>query len=690
MFVELVNRFRTITNWTELVNKKIQQIDLCLLEVYFVNNDRFSLAKGSFKREIRYQGIDGRLRKTDDRMQFEINMGESLPEPVSLLNAELKTDYFIFQPGEIGESSAILEQGFLLIVRKLETDPPPLKNRSLRVNSIINQGKDSVVLKLPVEFPVPLIQPKCFNGMIHFGTPNQPPVVDGEITGIITYRNYENSLQEIKIQESVSLLVNALTPGLDQSFLICGFLNDISWKPGSAERNWLMELKLDYQWYLTEPKELVCEEILDEYALQTQQIKTSLMLGTRCFDFTKTFLIPLHEPATDVNINLENVSYSNKSSQNGILLSAVLTWGIIFTHSDGYEKYQEFQTQIDEVLSDNHQGDLDVKLITVADLKVKVVNFDMVGNELKINVNCRYSLKSHINQIMTVIEDSASQELIYATILVGHQSFSLPEEEVFVLRRSPLKIVGVKTRLLQVKSEVKNGWLGVNGLIEVAISYIDCENVFREDVFKSFFQENYIWDNLNYQTNVEIEGKLSYDTYDLRNTNIFYKYLLSFSADAFKEQELRIATVKNSTGPVIQRLNILQNEEIQPPSICNLIIEGEIPLKQGNVREIATSRALLSQFDYQNSHNAILVSGNLCGEIEYWDDEQYLQKEILNFPFWRFIRNDFGRQLESSKWIPEVRNYCCFPVKTRPWSKGSIKIRFELEFIQRAIEGENK
>ncbi|HBE77406.1 MAG TPA: hypothetical protein DDW65_06430, partial [Firmicutes bacterium] len=118
MSEERVSHFNAITELPELWNKNIEQIDLSLREVSFFNKDHALFVQGFIERQIKYHEWDGRLRKTSDRLQFAIAMGQTV-ESSYLLDAQLTGEYYIFQPEQYGKNRAILDQGFILTVRRL-------------------------------------------------------------------------------------------------------------------------------------------------------------------------------------------------------------------------------------------------------------------------------------------------------------------------------------------------------------------------------------------------------------------------------------------------------------------------------------------------------------------------------------------------------------------------------------------
>jgi hypothetical protein len=676
MFVKRVNRFNAITRSAELLNKKIQQIDLSLLEASLINDAQGLSVKGFVERQIKYHEYDGCLRKITDRIQFTIYMGKSVTEPLSSLQTELQQDYFILQPGNNETGAAILDQGFLITVRGLDRVETTPKMNILRVDSIITQGRGSTIVKIPIDS----LRPKAFSGKVRFTDYTHLPVVVAEISGFITQRTPENLLQETDISETISLLVNAPVPNQEQALLIEGSIKEAAWQGKSTGLDGCMALQLDYRWYLTEPKELCCVEHYDGSNSAREQIQTLTRLDNRSFHFSKNILITVPELVEE--FRLEQFSYKNTATRKGWLLNTDLTWGVVFINSSGLEEYRELRSQFDELFpyfSDIYQTQ---NYTWTANLQVEMINHVMAGTEVNITIDCLYRLDLYQKRITTVMEDNNSGEMIYAEILVGKERFSLTADERFDLKRPPIRMLGITAKLLEFTGEVKKGLLVVNGNLEAHITYIDQEHVLREDLFQSSFRDFYIWNQYSDQAQVQIYANLDSDNYRLMNTCIFYHYLIGISAEMFHKKVLRVAVVKNPVS-VVSPNSGTSTGGLSPGRILNdLLVEGKIPLRHGNVKEVAASRVLLSQFNYRNSHNAVLVSGNLCGELEYWDDKRYLQKITIDLPFWRFIRNESGIRLMHNQLIPLVKSCSFFPLRSKFWRKGSIKIHLELEFCQ--------
>ncbi len=72
MLTTFSTSFKVATFWPELVNKKIQMVESYLKEVQYTLRDGSLIAWGTVKRQVRYLEFDGRARKVEDRIQFEV------------------------------------------------------------------------------------------------------------------------------------------------------------------------------------------------------------------------------------------------------------------------------------------------------------------------------------------------------------------------------------------------------------------------------------------------------------------------------------------------------------------------------------------------------------------------------------------------------------------------------------------
>jgi hypothetical protein len=673
MFNGRTSHFKTQTFFPALVNKQILQIDIFLREIRLVNRANCLWAQGFIGRRINYLEFDGRSRKAEDQIQFQVALGDPVLEP-ALLKSELSQDYFIFQPRNTGGGQAILEQEFTLRVWETGPDQTSPSVLPLLADSITHRGEGSIVLDFPVAFPEAGVKPKAFDGVARFEN-GLTPLTSAEVKGIITYRSRDHIIREIEFEQTVSFLINN-APSLlsNQRFFARGEIVDVAWAEPVTGQGWTMKLKLSYEWLVTAEKELACHMKPEMSQAPAVKIRTPQMVEERRLEIPKTFFLPFHIlPPTEVKLVTRN--HQEKFTKKGLLLSAGLTAEIYYLGTDGREAFQTHELFLIE-LADLGQSTGDHREV-VAGFEPVVVKFGFQGNQLRLETLFKYELKIYQPQITEVLVGDNSSEAVLAKIFTGSKTFSFLGENKLFLRRQPSRIEKTGARLTSVIPLVKNGWFSLKGRLEIVISYIDREQTLREDAYQISFQEHFIWDKLNEESNLEVSGKLEYDSYTIEDSVLSYKYLLNFEVEAYQERELKVAVVENQNKPGPVGID----HQDQPSGILfpKIILEGEVPLKYGRLQEIIQSNARLMEFCYQSADNALVVEGSLSGELEYWDDNGYFRREVVELPFWRLLQHQFHEEPNCLDFIPEIRRYNYTPRQVRPWQKGNIKITVELE-----------
>ncbi|MGE5583190.1 MAG: hypothetical protein ACM3X9_11740 [Bacillota bacterium] len=680
--MERVKHFKITSERWDLVNKTIQQIKTTLLEYRFFRDSQkqSSAVRGVARREIRYLELDNRLRIIDDWIQLEIDLGEDPGDLLPGLYAELKQDFYLFQPGRAGEIPAILEQGFSLIIgRKVALDLE-FRETPLLVNSIIKQGEERVVLEIPVKLPAGAFIPKGFQGCIRLNQERRPGPVEGEIAGIITGRTADGYLKEVDLKQNVSILVKLPVLNGSQSLRILGQIRDCIWKPGSISEEWRLALKVDLYWYLTELKSLICKEWISGSSSKAHKIKSLVLSEERISDFAREISLDLPEGTAIAEAVLEKVDYETKITKKGLLLTANLAWGIFFINPSGLEEYRESRVQIDELLPYKLPDQTITKETTyITELIIEPLRQRVAEKAINVDLQCHCILRAYDKKTTVIIEETAAKEGILADVIFGVRKFTLLGEVVLNLRDRPAGIEQFKSRLVDIQALVKEGWLNVSGCLELAITYINQIQALREDLFKTFFQESYLWEQLTLSTPVDLQGELAYDGVSLIGDQISYKYLLNISAQAHQEKAIQVSTAGCQRPAEGGTAEVLSGETTSAPSGIKLLIQGEIPLTQGRLKKIIESRLRISDFSYRDSLNAILIRGNLTGEVDFLDGERYLKTVKIELPFWRFINNSPDLTLDRRRLIPEIAGCSYTPVKILPWGKGSLKIDLNLE-----------
>jgi hypothetical protein len=679
MFEKRVGRFSTVTQYRELFHKEISEIDLYLVEACLMNHGPNLFATGTIKRRIRYIELDGGFRRIEDRIQFSVSLGESFSGSLADLQTELCQDYFIFQPMPKDSHTAVLEQGFCLNINPSKQVEKTQQYHNLRVNSVIKQGRGSTLIQIPFKPAAPRSEPQSFTGKVNFKDLSNLPIVIAEIEGNIHEKTPENRIHTTYLKETVSLLVDVPAPSQDHKLILSSEILEIDWRPTTEEPNTTLTLRFNYQWHLTAFRELLCLEPDIENDLSTvKQIETLVLKSQNTFHFMKPFQIEVPHLKELIEIKLEELHYQNFLTQKGIVLHADLTLGFTFTNLNGVEQYQEYQTFMDELFPRVISNGENLKPVIDADLNIQILESAFHNRQLSGILNFEYSPRIYQNQITTIVKDDSSPEIIIAKIYSGEKTFSFNTIVNFDTRFDPLRVIRATGKVLKLTGLAQEGWASINGVIEVNITYIDQQRKLHEDLFQSIVKNLCMWDQLNPEMELELDGVLEYEHFQLLDMNIEYQCLVKINMKAFQQKRMgvKIALELPKTVPSTE-FKQKQKTEFQA-YIKDLVMDWDMPLRKGRIQEIAKGQVEISRFHYQYSQNAILIDGCLSGELEYWDQKQYLQKISLNLPFWRFIPNDDDLQLKDGQLIPKVRNCSYSPLQTLPWRKRHLKIHLEL------------
>lgn len=680
MVKTLTSKFKVETVWPELINKRIQQIDSRLKEIQFFNQGDSLLAKGSLRRQVKYEDSSGRLRKTEDKLQFEVIIGAALPEPLPYFSPELKSDYFIFQPRRLGENHASLEQGFILTVTEFEADIEDPGAYTILASEIVGKGKEETVYCFPLDLKRDC-RPKAFNGNLIFER-GKPPVITGTISGVITYRNSRQILKELEVNHSFSVLPDSAPKGSGGELIATGIISGVDWIPPSGGQGWLAEFKLDYNWNLSVNKELTVLGKTEPFP-SASGIKAKLLIGEQQLQFTKSFKA---ESDNDERIEAESeiqlLTWRRLGS--GLLISAVLNFGLFQPDVTGMEKYRVLNFDIEELtegfFDDINSPDLTLEL----EPKNTIVKTITDGSWIVIDSIVDINVKVYQPRLIYLTQENTVTE-INGLIPATEQSFALLNETMLDFGHPPQRIIKVCNRLLQTNPSTKKGWLNLSGITELEVIYLDRQNQYREENFRLFFQKSFCWEGIkaNSEYQIDLSSTLEYDSYRIQGNRFFYKYLWNFSAAAFVKQ-----TVKVGVSPGKRHITPLDTLTLPIPiTIEELSFKGEIPLNFGNPKEISSGRGLITEFNWRNALNAVLVEGKIKGEIEYWDESGFLRRETVSFSFWRFLtQSQFGAA--GSILVPTLRRFNYVPLKPWPWGRGAVSYEVEIEITNKRNEGE--
>lgn len=681
MVKTLTSKFKVETVWPELVNKRIHRIDSYLKEIQFLNQDGSLVAKGSFKRQIKYIDSNGKFRKTEDRLQFEVVVGSELPEPLPFFTSELKADYYIFQPRRLGENHALLEQGFTLIVSELEAVNQPYRSFKISTDLVTAKGKGETVCSLPVNLKRDS-KPKKFDGRLVFDRV-KPPVVTGKVFGVVIYRNSHNILKEQEVNLSFSFLINAEPKASTGELVVNGSIAAVDWVLPSYGQGWKMELKLNYNWELVVCQELTVLGVPGDTTHPGTMIKADILVKEEFFQFPQIFKVAGEAGPFEVEPEIKRSNWKRIGS--ALSISAGISFELYLPDASGTEKNRSLYFECEELVEHFFENIEDVPNLN---LKCKLdLDLQKIGYQhgfFLIEVILRVTVKMYRAQVVSLAQDNATTE-INGLVPASEINFAFLTENKLNLSHPSLKIIKVRNELVQIDPSLKKGWLNLDGLSEVTVVYLDRLKQYREETFRLNFNKNYYWeavkDGQDYQ--IDFSPKLEYDSFRLEGNQLLYKYLWNFFITAFVKRRVLVTLAgrEKSQPP-------MTFTELKPVNaVEEFSIQGEVMLEFSNAREIATSRALITKFNWRKALNAILVEGRINGEIEYWDGEGYLRKEKLELAFWTFLNQ--LRPIEGEPTlIPRLRSFRYSPLNPWPWRKGAIHYEMDIEINQNPNEGD--
>lgn len=680
MVKTLTSKFKVETVWPELVNKRIQGIDSHLKEIQFLNQGGFLVAKGSLRRQIKYVDSVGKFRKTEDKIQFEVIMGVEYPEPLPLFTPELKTDYYIFQPRRLGETQALLEQGFTLIINEFEATNRESGLFSILTDVVAAKGKGETVCSMPLKLKRGS-RPKKFNGVVAFER-SKPPVATGRVSGVVIYRNSHNILKEQEIDNSFSFLINPEGKDAEGQLVVNGAVTGVDWVPPTYGQDWKMELKLNYDWELVIRKELSVIGEKEGAAGSGSRVKADILLKEDFLQFPQVFKVEGMNQAGPFEVETEIKRFNWKRVGSGLLIGATLSFQLYLADASGIEKMQTFDFEIDELVANffENYGEY-TKLTLNLEPNLEFIKIDC-DQAFLIEALLKVAVKVYQSEVISVAHAEDGTEIIGATP-AAESNFVLLSEMEFNLSHPPWKIIEVRHQLSQINSSLKKGWLTLYGLSEVTVVYLDRLHQYREETFRLNFHKNYYWeavdDDQTFQ--IDLDPKLEYDSFKTEGSRLFYKYLWQFTAAAFVKRRILVAVSPVKNNP---NLRVFQPK---PETTCEAFsIQGEVRLEFGNPREIAVSRGLITEFNWRNALNAILIEGRIGGEIEYWDVEGFLRKETLEIPFWTFVNRPRLADQESIL-VPKLRRFSYSPINPWPWNKGAVRYEADIEISHHGNEG---
>lgn len=702
-------QFKIVTIWPELVNKRLQTVTIHVKESCFIKENDWWLVKGLLQRRVLYFDDHGRNRKTEDQLQFEVMVDAAGSNvELDLLNIELKQDYFIFQPRRIGENQAVFEHGFSLIIHQQNPktihpgDPDFLL--PIYADLIIDRGQGKTVLTLPELFSGVGSALNMVNCRIDFAQEYTPPIVTGVLKGVISYLNPQKLRSEMEFEQPLSLCLNLPPLATSQRLVITGKVDDLCWWFDPASQKWGLECKLEYNWRIVRETELICI-INADAGLKRYRIKTPLLYKKLTLQLPKSFILPIGEVEPS-ELTVSQTNLTTRLTKKGILLHLNLRIEVYTIDHTGQESYQSHPVTCEELIAEPFHRNLPVAgLPVIVAPELKIISFSRVLNHLKAEmmIGCQINLYQHHS--LEITSGGMPNALIFSSISIEQKTFTLSGFQVLQLRTRPILIKELRRSPIKTDSQAKNGWIPIQGEFELKIVYLDQKHCLREDTFPIRFRGTYLWDRLQITDEVELNCRLEHDSYTVNpeeQTRFSYCFWLNLLAESLQKCDIPV-TIPNTE--IMASSATMSNQGIQKQETQNyrsangniiltpgldlptFELEGELTLTSGKVREIAVGRFNISWFNYRKIAEAMVVEGRLNGEIEYWDDHDYLRRESADFSFWKCFYHHIDSNCYGGWLAPRITQSKYTPVNVSDWGKGKIKVYLKLVLQQIVEEG---
>ena len=680
-------RFKVETSWQELVNRRIHAIEITLKEISFLNQGGFLIARGTFKREIIYVEFDGRFRKVDDKVQFEVVVGKALPEPLPLFKAELKQDYYIYQPRQIGDNQAVLEQAFLLVVEEIHPEPSQDKLKTLCLDEVVERKASTQMIRIPVAVEREVVQFLGFTGNLVFDPPADQ-VINCRVMGELRFTADDGSPVHVPLDYPAGWLVDSVGQAC-KSFTHCrlsGKITDAAWIKTWKHQGEL-ELKIDYTCLFLQAKPVVCVLPPDgEHQLPSKvhSVKAMVLLLEKEHRASKTYGFPWNGGKL-TEVRVETVGRNDRLTKKGVLLESRLKIEAYYLADDGVEAFHQWEVGFFELVGEWPFFEKPDDLRLDADLRFEPVVFSQDGQEVQLNVTAVYQLKVFQWRTVTVWGDETDGKTVLAKTLAARKKFAVMRETTMVLKRKPLRIQEIQSRFGRLSCLPKPGWMRIEGELLISVRYLHISGKTYEEQLNVGINESFIWNELTENHHhIELQPVIEFTAYEQNGTTINYRYLVRYETGIYLERELKIKALPEFVP--IDDAGAMPGEGRESweygeaKDELTVVIEKEVPLKLGFPKEIAGNKTHIVHFDYRDAQNAILAEGVLETDLEYWDEDGFLRQERVDIPFWKFVQchSKVPAISPGDSFVPEITRISLVPVNAWSWQKGMVRVSAEL------------
>ncbi len=657
MVAACTSSFKIITVRPELAGRRILMIHALLQEINYNLQAGRLQATGIIAREIRYQTEQG-VRRTVDRLQFALQLGECLELPSEGWRTFLKQDYFLWSMETEFKETALLEQGFTLELRE---QLPVVESRSVELTEIVATGTESFLLEFSLTLPRDA-KPEELRGEVLLAADKRLPFFTGELRGVLRYCNAESVLEEVNFsREFTTQLAKNLWQD-ETCWRIQGAIAESVWIPECNGQDWLITVKLNYQWWLLREQTFCCP-VAKPDGSESLMVQTLCLLKHGNWESLQTLVVDFVAPPT-AEVSLSVQQQSTRLTRNGLLVSSEL---LVTTYliRDGREVLAEFPVAFEELIPQLNGVSLENNQVVLLELQPCLQNFTWRDGRLELMVLCNYQFQIKKRELVCLsVSESSPVEVLVKT--VGEvREFSLMKTETLQLAQLPERIISLQSKLLNYQSKAYQGWLAVQGRLEVLVNYATQESEYREEIFCFFFQANFVWEELLPEVELELAGLLEYDRYQQQGKSLNYQALLSFRGHFLLERQVKLAL--SNRMPLIK----VNERSDLGYSIC---LEQQLKLTGGKLFELVEQQATVAELSWERSGEILWMRGVVLGQLEYWNQQGYLCTESFSHTFQKSLPA-LAEELNWSAWVKELK---LLPLKQLLWQKERFLLQLEL------------
>lgn len=672
-----INRFKVETVWPQLFQRRIQAIEIKPQEIQVVNRNGRLMADGAFARVITWREIDGRSGTIGDWVQFQVDLGQALSEPLPTMDMELISESYIFQT-RFGEP--LLEQVLVLTVKARQVVCEVIAVEGLVFEGIIGRHYGRDLLKLMISFPEITVCPRHFQGVIVFKE-TTGPVLSGNLSGIIEYVTAHCHLGLLEVDKVFGIVVKSAPHFPECRRRVKGRVTGYCWTQVTARR-WALNVTFEYGLFDLRLQTLSCFKLPNEAEETGRWIKTGRLIQERDFCLVKTWAFPFGS-GEPYEVNVSVIAKTEQLTPKGLLMDVLYKIELYYIGRDGAEGYDQWEkedTQLIEGLSfTTNFGDLKFD----GSLQVNQIRFELVGQKLMVGITTAYHLQVFSAFVERLQEDEFAGMPVMANVLKDRRYFSILKEAIFRLNKEPHEIHQIRTNFVPTEVRSKRGWLQVNGNLAVSISYFQSSGEVIEEHRKISFEHSFVWNDLNEDDQLELQAKIEFDTYRFAGRRVGYHYLIGFDVQCYQVQEVYLKTLAVAGQGV--SASIMDSASRQGEGDIWCLVEEEFQVVQGGWREIALKRIFVQSLTWRNALNAFFVEGDLLLELECRNQRGRLAYDQLIVHFWKFIpvfgqKRQFWRLDDQS--LPWIQSATFIPVKAWPGRKGIIRAVLRLKLVK--------